>query len=93
MLRSPRSPEAPKPEAPKIDPAEGLVFMSRIGLQLSVRFYAAKLKVKLSDQVKELAKLTPDEEAWRDNWRGAPVYIITSLQDAMDAMQIAEGPI
>jgi hypothetical protein len=59
---APPPPEEPKPEAPKIDPAEGLIFMSKIGLQLSVRFYAAKLKVKLTDQVKELAKLTPDEE-------------------------------
>jgi len=56
-------PEEPKkPEAPKIDPAEGLIFMSKIGVQLSVRFYAAKLKVKLTDQVKDLAKLTDDEE-------------------------------
>jgi transposase-like protein len=59
---APPPPEEPKPEAPKIDPAEGLIFMSKIGLQLSVRFYAAKLKVKLTDQVKELGKLTDEEE-------------------------------
>ena len=54
--------EEPKPEAPKIDPAQGLIFMSKIGLQVSVRFYAARLKVKLTDQVKELTKLTAEEE-------------------------------
>ena len=56
-------PEEKKPEAPKIDPAQGLIFMSKIGLQLSVRFYAAKLKVKLTDEVKALAQVTPEEEA------------------------------
>ncbi len=60
---APPPPEEKKPEVPKIDPVQGLIFMSRIGLQLSVRFYAAKLKVKLTDQVKELAKTTPEEDA------------------------------
>ena len=58
----PPPPEEPKPEAPKIDPAQALVFMSKIGLQVSVRFYAARLKIKLTDEIKHLAEVTPDEE-------------------------------
>ncbi len=54
-------PEA-KPEAPKIDPVDGLVFMSKVGLQVSVRFYAARLKVKMTDEVKAMAQCTPEEE-------------------------------
>ena len=37
-------------------------------------------------------KLTDDEENWRSAWSGGTVWVITSLQDALDAMQIAEGP-
>ena len=58
----PPPPEEPKPEVPKIDPAQGLIFMSKIGLQVSVRFYAARLKIKLTDEVKRLAEVTPEEE-------------------------------
>ena len=33
-------------------------------------------------------KLTPDEQAWHDAWTGPPVYLITCVADAMDALGV-----
>ena len=53
-------PEA-KPEAPKVDPAHMLVMMSEMALGVSVRLYCARCKVKLDDEMRALARLTPEE--------------------------------
>jgi len=33
-------------------------------------------------------KLTPDEQEWHDAWTGTPVYLITCIGDALDALGV-----
>lgn len=41
-------------------------------------------------EVKNLAgkgrKLTPDQKTWHEQWRGSPVYVVTSPADALRAV-------
>lgn len=60
---APPPPEPPKDDTPKIPPEKTLVFMSEMALGISVRFYAARCKVPLDDELKHLAKLTDGERA------------------------------
>lgn len=36
-------------------------------------------------------KLTPDQEAWHQAWRGGPVLLLTSVEDAARAVRNLEG--
>jgi hypothetical protein len=55
--------EEPKKEGPKIPPEQALVFMSEMALKVSVRFYAARCKVKLDGELKALGELTAEERS------------------------------
>ena len=41
------------------------------------------LEVKDGSKVKSARALTPDEEAWIEGWRGAPVYVVESVEQAL----------
>jgi hypothetical protein len=45
-------------------------------------------EVKDGSKPPSARKLTPDQQEWHRNWRGADVYVVTSIRDALTAIGI-----
>jgi len=51
-------------------------------LLICYRGTLALVEVKDGDKSASRRRLTPDEQAWHDEWEGAPLYIIASVDEA-----------
>jgi hypothetical protein len=49
------------------------------------------LEVKDGSKPKSARALTPDEELWIERWRGAPVFIVESAEQAIRSVTFVEG--
>ena len=48
-------------------------------------------EVKDGSKVKSARALTPDEEAWIGAWEGAPVFVVESVEQAIQTVTFEEG--
>ena len=44
-------------------------------------------EVKDGSKPPSARKLTPDQERWHDDWAGWPVYVVCSVQEALDLIR------
>jgi len=49
------------------------------------------MEVKDGSKVKSARALTPDEEEWIAAWKGAPVFVVESPEQAIDTVTFQEG--
>jgi len=50
----------------------------------------ALLEIKDGEKPPSARKLTPDEQAWHDAHEGSPVYVITSVDDALHVLVVSK---
>lgn len=51
------------------------------------RGWLALVEVKDGDKVKSKQKLTPDEQQWHEEWRDAPLFIVTTIDEAATVLE------
>jgi hypothetical protein len=65
--------------------------LSRLGqgvpdLLIAYRGQLCLWELKDGDKPPSKRRLTPAEQAWHEHWQGAPVLIINSVDEAIDAL-------
>lgn len=51
-------------------------------LLICVRGKLALVELKDGARSPSARKLTPDEQAWHTEWQGAPIFVVTSIDEA-----------
>lgn len=60
---------------------------------LLVGFRGRTYLMEVKDGAKRLSAraLTPDEEAWVAAWKGSPVFVVESIEQAIETVTFTEG--